>query len=57
MPDEPEVSGLLALLVLAESRRLARLAADGSPVLLADHDRSQWENTQIAEGRATSDAA
>ncbi|CAN5685363.1 hypothetical protein BH20ACT23_BH20ACT23_12740 [soil metagenome] len=36
MPDEPEVSGLLALLLLAESRRLSRLAADGSLVLLAD---------------------
>jgi RNA polymerase sigma-70 factor (ECF subfamily) len=52
MPDEPEVSGLLALLLLAESRRPARRAADGSLVLLADQDRSQWDSAQIAEGRA-----
>jgi RNA polymerase sigma-70 factor, ECF subfamily len=52
MPDEPEVSGVLALLLLAESRRPSRLAADGSLVVLADQDRSQWDKTQIAEGRA-----
>ncbi|MGH2961922.1 MAG: RNA polymerase sigma factor [Solirubrobacterales bacterium] len=52
MPDEPEVSGLLALLLLAESRRPSRLASDGSLVLLADQDRSQWNETLIAEGRA-----
>jgi RNA polymerase sigma-70 factor (ECF subfamily) len=52
MPDEPEVSGLLALLLLAESRRPSRVAADGSLVLLADQDRSQWDHTKIAEGRA-----
>ncbi len=52
MPDEPEVSGLLALLLLAESRRPSRLASDGSLVLLADQDRSQWNETPIAEGRA-----
>ena len=51
MPDEPEVSGLLALLLLAESRRPSRVAADGSLVLLADQDRSQWDHTKIAEGR------
>ena len=39
MPDEPEVLGLLALLLLTESRRPARTAADGSIVLLADQDR------------------
>jgi RNA polymerase sigma-70 factor (ECF subfamily) len=52
MPDEPEVSGLLALLLLAEARRPSRLTADGSLVLLADQDRSQWDKTQITEGRA-----
>src|SRR5438874_362377 len=52
MPDEPEVSGLLALLLLAESRRPSRFASDGSLVLLADQDRSQWNHTLIAEARA-----
>jgi RNA polymerase sigma-70 factor (ECF subfamily) len=52
MPDEPEVSGLLALLLLAESRRPSRFASDGSLVLLADQDRSQWNQALIAEGRA-----
>ena len=52
MPDEPEVSGLLALLLLAESRRPARVAADGSLVLLADQDRSEWNQGLMAEGRA-----
>jgi RNA polymerase sigma-70 factor (ECF subfamily) len=52
MPDEPEVSGLLALLLLAESRRPSRLASDGSLVLLADQDRSRWNEALIAEGRA-----
>ncbi len=52
MPDEPEVLGLLALLLLTESRRAARTAADGSLVLLADEDRSRWDRTSIAEGQA-----
>lgn len=52
MPDESEVSGLLALLLLAESRRPARVAADGSLVLLADQDRSEWNQGLMAEGRA-----
>ena len=43
MPDEPEVHGLLALLLLTESRRPARTDADGSIVLLADQDRSLWD--------------
>ena len=43
MPDEPEVAGLLALLLLTESRRPARTAPDGSLVLLPDQDRSRWE--------------
>jgi RNA polymerase sigma-70 factor, ECF subfamily len=50
MPDEPEVLGLLALLLLTESRRAARTAADGSIVLLADQDRSRWDRDLIAEG-------
>ncbi|HEX2700184.1 MAG TPA: RNA polymerase sigma factor [Acidimicrobiales bacterium] len=52
MPDEPEVFGLLALLLLTESRRTARTAADGSLVLLTDQDRSRWDRTLIAEGQA-----
>ena len=52
MPDEPEVVGLLALLLLTESRRAARTAADGSLVLLADQDRSAWDRALITEGQA-----
>ena len=50
MPDEPEVIGLLALLLLTEARRPARTAADGSLVLLGDQDRSRWDRTAIDEG-------
>ena len=50
MPDEPEVNGLLALLLLTEARRPARTAADGSLVLLPDQDRSLWDRALIAEG-------
>jgi len=52
MPDEPEVLGLLALLLLTESRRVARTAPDGSIVLLPDQDRSRWDKELIAEGQA-----
>ena len=52
MPDEPEVFGLLALLLLTESRRPARTAPDGSVVLLSDQDRSLWDQDLAAEGRA-----
>jgi RNA polymerase sigma-70 factor, ECF subfamily len=51
MPDEPEVTGLLALMLLTESRRAARSAPDGSLVLLADQDRSHWDPALIAEGQ------
>ncbi len=50
MPDEPEVTGLLALMVLTTARRPARVAADGSLVLLADQDRSRWDHVLVAEG-------
>jgi RNA polymerase sigma-70 factor (ECF subfamily) len=52
MPDEPEAIGLLALMVLIESRQSARTAADGSIVLLADQDRTQWDRALVAEGQA-----
>jgi RNA polymerase sigma-70 factor (ECF subfamily) len=51
MPDEPEVLGLLALLLLTESRRVARTAPDGSLVLLPDQDRATWDRELIAEGQ------
>jgi RNA polymerase sigma-70 factor (ECF subfamily) len=50
MPDEPEAIGLLALMLLTEARRPARLAADGSMVRLADQERSRWDRKLIAEG-------
>jgi RNA polymerase sigma-70 factor (ECF subfamily) len=52
MPDEGEVLGLLALLLLTESRRAARTAPDGSLVPLRDQDRNQWNQDLAAEGRA-----
>ena len=51
MPDEPEVTGLLALMLLTASRRPARIGPDGSLVLLADQDRSLWDAALIAEGQ------
>ncbi len=50
MPDEPEAIGLLALMLLTDARRPARIAADGSMVRLADQDRSLWDADLIAEG-------
>jgi RNA polymerase sigma-70 factor (ECF subfamily) len=52
MPDEPEARGLLALMILAESRRPARAAADGSLVRLVDQDRTRWDASLVAEGQA-----
>ncbi len=51
MPDEPEVLGLLALMLLTAARQPARTAADGSPVLLSDQDRSRWDAALVAEGQ------
>jgi RNA polymerase sigma-70 factor (ECF subfamily) len=51
MPDEPEVMGLLALLLLTGARSRARTGPDGSLVLLADQDRSRWDRAMIAEGQ------
>jgi RNA polymerase sigma-70 factor, ECF subfamily len=56
MPDEPEVAGLLALMLLQDSRRDARVR-DGEIVLLADQDRALWDRRRIAAGRATLDRA
>jgi RNA polymerase sigma-70 factor (ECF subfamily) len=56
MPDEPEVHGLVALMLLHDSRRRARFR-DGDLVLLADQDRSLWDTAQIEEGRAVLDRA
>jgi RNA polymerase sigma-70 factor (ECF subfamily) len=52
MPDEPEVLGLLALMLLLESRREARTSPDGELVLLADQDRSLWDRALVDEGQA-----
>jgi RNA polymerase sigma-70 factor (ECF subfamily) len=52
MPDEPEVMGVLALMLLVESRRRARLTPEGALVLLADQDRSRWNRALVAEGQA-----
>ena len=51
MPDEPEVTGLLALMLLIDSRRNARLGPDGSLVLLPEQNRELWDQRLIAEGQ------
>jgi RNA polymerase sigma-70 factor, ECF subfamily len=56
MPDEPEVHGLLALMLIHDARRAARFAADDL-VLLSDQDRSLWDSDQIDAGRARLDRA
>ena len=57
MPDEPEAVGLLALMLLQEARRPARLDAEGELVLLADQDRALWDHGMIAEGTTLLEAA
>ena len=52
MPDEPETMGLLALMLLLESRRTTRTTPDGDLILLADQDRGRWDRDLIAEGQA-----
>jgi RNA polymerase sigma-70 factor (ECF subfamily) len=56
LPDQPEAHGLLAMMLLHDSRREAR-SYDGDIVLLADQDRSRWDLEQMALGRATLDHA
>ena len=50
LPGDAEVAGLLALILLTDARRAARIDAAGRPVLLADQDRSRWNRESIAEG-------
>ena len=57
MPDEPEATGLLALLLLQDSRRAARLSDSGELVLLRDQDRSVWNGDEIEEATALLDGA
>ncbi len=52
MPDEPEVLGLLALLLLLDARRASRTGPDGALVLLPDQDRTRWDQALVAEGQA-----
>jgi RNA polymerase sigma-70 factor (ECF subfamily) len=52
MPDEPEVLGLLALMLLQNSRRDARIGADGELLTIDEQDRSLWDRSAIAEGTA-----
>ena len=51
MPDEPEVLGLLALMLLHDARREARTGPDGALVLLEDQDRARWDRAKVDEGR------
>jgi RNA polymerase sigma-70 factor, ECF subfamily len=56
LPDEPEVAGLLALILLTSARAAARADEDGALVLLADQDRSRWDRGRLAEGRSLVEA-
>jgi predicted RNA polymerase sigma factor len=56
-PDDPEVTGLLALMLLTDARHAARAAPDGSLVALADQDRSLWDRALVEEGVALVSAA
>src|SRR5690348_12835951 len=57
MPDEPEVTGLLALILLTSARSAARADQDGALVLLADQDRSRWDQGRLAQGRSLAGTA
>ena len=57
MPDEPEALGILALMLLQDSRRDARQAADGSLVVLDEQDRARWDPAEIREGIRLLDTA
>ena len=57
VPGEPEVTGLLALILLTGARNAARADEDGALVLLADQDRSRWDLDRLAEGRSLAETA
>jgi len=57
LPDEPEAQGLLALMLLVDSRRAARIGQDGVPVPLEEQDRTLWDPGRIEEGLALSERA
>ena len=57
MPDEPEVLGLLALMLFHDARRETRTGPEGELVLLDDQDRNRWDRDRIDEGRATLERA
>jgi RNA polymerase sigma-70 factor (ECF subfamily) len=57
MPQEPEVRGLLALMLLNDSRRAARQTESGDRILLEDQDRSLWDQARIAEGLSLAESA
>jgi RNA polymerase sigma-70 factor (ECF subfamily) len=57
MPDEPEVLGLLALMLLQHARRATRAGADGELVPLEEQDRTRWDTAEIAEGTALLETA
>ena len=57
LPDEPEATGLLALMLLHDARRDARVGAHGELILLDDQDRARWDATRIAEGQALIETA
>ena len=57
LPDEPEAAGLLALILLTSARAAARADEDGALVLLADQDRSRWDQGRLAQGRSLVETA
>ena len=57
MPEEPEIRGLLALMLLHDARRVTRIGADGALVPLEEQDRTRWQADAISEGLAVLDAA
>ena len=57
LPSEREVAGLLGLMLLVHARRVARVHTDGTPVLLADQDRSRWDHLLITEGCGLAEAS
>jgi RNA polymerase sigma-70 factor (ECF subfamily) len=57
LPDEPEVTGLLALIMLTSARSAARADQDGAVILLPDQDRSRWDRGRLDQGRSLVEAA